>query len=64
MKREKIHCYMDGNCDRFFDDFYNLKGLIILNMYRIIQSFFYVIDKFLLTYILLNKQTTKQKKKE
>lgn len=32
----RIHCYVDGNCDRFFDDFYNLKGLIILNMYRII----------------------------
>lgn len=28
--KTRITCYVNGNCDRFFDDFYNLKSLIIL----------------------------------
>lgn len=24
--------YVNGNCDRFFDDFYNLKSLVIVNI--------------------------------
>lgn len=29
-EEKRITCYVNGNCDRFFDDFYNLKSLIIL----------------------------------
>ena len=42
MEREKktrgLTCYVNGNCDWFFDDFYNLKMSYYPNMYRINNS--------------------------